>query len=179
MLDGHSLRRNGSNAGFFDGSTRANNDFTPTLKRFHPRSLISFDGALAATDIRPVLCSEPANGQSVDKYVRLLSQIEDRHGAVRTRQQKLETSGGKLSAPRCAQIGQISVSGHLAFARFKRVISRTEVPRQTLLQVWIDIPNQHRRVCIRGSDRRILLYERRQEGYCRKEKQSQCKLPTG
>ena len=59
-------------------------------------------------------------------------------------QKKLEAIGGKLAAPRRAQISQADVGGHLAFGRFKRVISRAEVPRQTLLQLWIDVPNQHR-----------------------------------
>ena len=85
VVDGHILRCTRGNAGLFDGSTRPNNDFTPNLKRFYPCTLIGFDCTLIATDIRPVVCSKLANGQSVDKYVRLLSQIEDRDGAARTR----------------------------------------------------------------------------------------------
>src|SRR5260370_8594073 len=74
VLDGHILRCTRSSTGFLNDSARPNNDFAPGFKRFHPRTLICFDSALTATDIRPVACSEPANGQSVYKHMLLLPQ---------------------------------------------------------------------------------------------------------
>ena len=47
------------------------------------------------------------------------------------------------------------------------IVSRAEVPRQTLGQLWIDIPNQYRRVRIGRPHRRILLHERGREAALR------------
>src|SRR4029453_2665690 len=109
MLDGHILCGTRSDTRFFYRSARSDNDFTPGFKRFHPCTLICFNCVLTATDIHPVACSVPANGQSIDKYVRLLPQIEDGHRAARARQQKLEAISCKLAAARSMKIGQAGV----------------------------------------------------------------------
>src|SRR6266576_3589778 len=70
---------------------------------------------------------------------------------------------GKERPPALPQIGQAGVGGHLAFVCLERVVSRAEIPRQTLLQLWIDVPNQHRRACIGRRDGRSLLHPRRRE----------------
>ena len=178
VLDGHIVWRTRSNTRFFYRSARLDNDFTPGFKRFHPRTLVCFDCVLTATDIRPVACSVPTNGQSIDKYVRLLPQIEDGHWAARVGQQKLETISRKLATPRCAQIGQAGVGGQLAFVCLERVVSRAEIPRQTLVQLWIDVPNQRRRACVGRRGGRSLLHQRRRENRCGSEKGGQYKIPA-
>src|SRR5439155_5300311 len=112
--DDHILRRTRSNTGFFNGSARPNNDFTPKLERFYPCPLICLDCALTAPDIRPVACSKPANSQSVDQYVRLLPQIEAPHWAAHARQQKLEPISSNVAAPRTMKVGQAGLCRYLA-----------------------------------------------------------------
>ncbi len=109
VLDRRILRRTRSNAGFLNGGARSNSNFASGLQRFHPCILICFDCASTATDIRPVVRRKPANGQSVDKHVGLLPQIEDGYWAARARQQKLETIRRKFAAARSMKIGQAGV----------------------------------------------------------------------
>jgi len=46
VLDSDIVRCAGDNTGSFDGSPWPNNNFSPGLKRLHPRSLVCFDGSL-------------------------------------------------------------------------------------------------------------------------------------
>src|SRR5713101_3608140 len=113
-----------------------NNDFTPGLRRFHAPSLVCLDLIVGATNVGPIVRGKPANGQAVDEYVRFLSQIEIRDRTARAPQQKLKIVGGEFSAARSMELGQTGVGGNfLAALRFKRVVSRAEVARQTLSQL--------------------------------------------
>src|SRR5450759_1196279 len=82
VLDSHILTRIGSDTRFFDAAV-SDHDYTAGLERLHPRSLICLDGALSAANIGPIVRGKPANREAVDKYVRLLPQIENRDGTVR------------------------------------------------------------------------------------------------
>src|SRR6266567_4487219 len=92
VLDSHILRRARSNAGFFDRRSWMNNDFAPGLERFHARGFVCLDLIVRATDVGPIVRGKPANRQTVDEYMRLLSQIENRDGTTRAPKQKLKPS---------------------------------------------------------------------------------------
>src|SRR5260370_41699313 len=109
VLDRHILPRAWDGARFLDRSPGTNNNFATGLERFHARSLICLDLIMSATDVGPIIRSKPANAQTVDEYVRLLSQVEDRHRTARASQQKLETISRKLAAARSMKIGQAGV----------------------------------------------------------------------
>jgi hypothetical protein len=110
-----------------------NNDLTPGLKRFHAPSLVCLDLIVGATNVGPIVRGKPANRQAVDEYVRFLSQIEHRSRTARAPQQELKTVVGEFSSAGSTEISQAVVGGNLLAAlRFKVIVSRAEVPRQTL-----------------------------------------------
>ena len=120
VLDSHILRRARSNAGFFDRRSWMNNDFAPGLERFHARGFVCLDLIVRATDVGPIVRGKPANRQTVDEYMRLLSQIENRDGTTRAPKQKLKTIGRELSSTRSMEIGQTGAHGNfLATIRFE------------------------------------------------------------
>lgn len=88
-----------------------NNDFAPGLERFHARSFVCFDFIVSPTDIGPIMRGKPANGQTVDKYMRLLAQIENGNRPARSPQQELKTIGRELSSARSMEIGMLLNSG--------------------------------------------------------------------
>src|SRR5206468_6640257 len=77
-LDSHPLRRDRIAVAVFDRVPTSNINFAAGLKRLNPRGFVPFNISLTPSDIRPVVGRIPAYGQSVDKDVRLLPQIE--HG---------------------------------------------------------------------------------------------------
>ena len=79
MLDSHIFRRTRGGTRFLDRGSWINNDFAPGLERFHARSFVCFDLIVSATDVGPIVRGKPANRQTVNKYVRLLPQIENRN----------------------------------------------------------------------------------------------------
>src|SRR5215468_2871426 len=84
--DCNSLRRCGISTSFLDGFTGMNSNFAPALERLHACSFVCLDRRLAAANIRPVVCSEPANWQIVDEDVRFLSQIKNCDRTARSSQ---------------------------------------------------------------------------------------------
>src|SRR5438552_1220673 len=71
-LDSHILRWCRISACFFDSFPRMNSDFAAWLQRLHTCGFVRFDRCLTATNVRPVICRDPANRQTVDKYGRFL-----------------------------------------------------------------------------------------------------------
>src|SRR5438034_5799601 len=106
VLDSHIFRRARDDTGFFDGGSWMNNDFAPDLERFHARSFVCFDFIVSPTDVGPIVRGKPANGQTVDKYMRLLAQIENGNSLARSHQQELKTNCRELYAARSIEIGR-------------------------------------------------------------------------
>ncbi len=129
MLDSHIFRRARGGTRFFDRGSWMNNDFAPGLERFHARGFVSLDLIMSATDVSPIVRGKPTNRQTVDEYMRLLSQIENRNGTMRAPEQKLKTIGRELSSTRSMEIGQTGAHGNfLGPIRFEWIVSRAEVP---------------------------------------------------
>jgi len=79
VLDSHIFRRTRGGTRFLDRGSWINNDFAPGLERLHACSFVCFDLIVSATDVGPIVRGKPANRQTVNKYVRLLPQIENRN----------------------------------------------------------------------------------------------------
>src|SRR5947209_2767144 len=70
VLDYHMRRPTGRCARFLDIGP-GNCDFAVWLERLYPCSFVRLDCGMSPSNVGPIIRGKPANGEAVDKYMRL------------------------------------------------------------------------------------------------------------
>ena len=147
----------------------------PAFARSAERAKAALNFRLPAPHIRPIARRIPTHREPLDKYVRFLSEIENRDWASILASKSLRLSAVNSPLPDAWRSVKPMVEGALPSLAL-RIISRPKVSRQSAGNRQVNVPNQHRR--IRRTNRWILLNERDREENCGRKNKAEYAKPA-